>query len=252
MLLAPFVVGVPQPLRRDALTYNEELATSLVTPDAFFNPGAPCGDACRDPNAPGPVYHLAENKVLPELKSPESKPKGPGEMKDCPPLNEIVPCAGKGHNPYESPCSACIPKPLRKWPNGTKFTAKKLPGVRTKPLYLIIAVPAFQGSSGLEGLFSSSPSVSTMCAKSVWQCEATATLMREGVFTRANRYHPDATNWTRVYEVYNSPDLGSIWNDPTRPILMDKSPPNLAKSKSMIKFFEKNDMDYRFVVRRSL
>ena len=33
---------------------------------------------------------------------------------------------------------------------------------------------------------------------------------------------------------------------------MDKSPPNLAKSKSMIKFFEKNDMDYRFVVRRSL
>ena len=222
---------------------------SLLAPDVLFKPGEACGDACRDPNARGPVYHLAENGILPQLDS-EAAAVGPGEMRDCPPLAELVPCLS-GHknmaDPYSSPCSACYPKEVRTWPNGTTFRAKRSPARRTKPIYLIIAVPAFQGSSGLEGLFSSSPSVSTMCAKSVWQCEATATLMREGVFTRSSRYHPSKTNWTKVYNVYNSLELGSIWNDPTRPILMDKSPPNLAKSKSMVEFFQKNNMDYRFV-----
>ena len=220
-----------------------------IQPDTLFKPGERCGDACRDPNAAGPVYHLAENKILPQLDSAAAA-AGPGEMRDCPPLPELVPCLS-GHtnmaDAYSSPCSACYPKALRTWPNGTIFRATKTPARRTKPIYLIIAVPAFQGSSGLEGLFSSSPSVSTMCAKSVWQCEATATLMREGVFTRSSRYLPSATNWTKVYNVYNSRELGSIWNDPTRPILMDKSPPNLAKSKSLVEFFEKNKMDYRFV-----
>ena len=220
-----------------------------IQPDTLFKPGERCGDACRDPNAAGPVYHLAENKILPQLDSAAAA-AGPGEMRDCPPLRELVPCLSGHENmadPYSSPCSACYPKALRTWPNGTIFRATKTPARRTKPIYLIIAVPAFQGSSGLEGLFSSSPSVSTMCAKSVWQCEATATLMREGVFTRSSRYLPSATNWTKVYNVYNSRELGSIWNDPTRPILMDKSPPNLAKSKSLVEFFEKNKMDYRFV-----
>ena len=137
-----------------------------------------------DPNADGPVYHLAENKILPKLKTKEAAAGGPGQMRDCPPLRELVPCAGNGRDLYSSPCAACVPEDQLSWPNGTQFRAKRQPTVRTKPIFLIIAVPAFQGSSGLEGLFSSSPSVSTMCAKSVWQCEATATLMREGVFTR--------------------------------------------------------------------
>ena len=246
MLTVAALLGTPQAHRAAS---GEHETTALLVPDVFFKPGELCGDACRDPNSPGPVYHLAENKILPQLNS-EAAAVGPGEWKDCPPLAELLPCLA-GHkntdDPYSSSCSACVPKALRTWPNGTRFNAMRKPARRTKPIYLIIAVPAFQGSSGLEGLFSSSPSVSTMCAKSVWQCEATATLMREEVFTRSSRYNPDATNWTRVYEVYNSAELGSIWNDPTRPILMDKSPPNLAKSKSMVKFFEKNQMDYRFV-----
>ena len=247
MLAVAALLGAPQ-AHRDA-PGEPERKTALVAPDVLFKPGEVCGDACRDPKAPGPVYHLAENRILPQLDS-QAAAMGPGEVKDCPPLAELMPCLA-GHktmnDPYSSPCSACVPNELRTWPNGTRFEAQRTPARRTKPIYLIIAVPAFQGSSGLEGLFSSSPSVSTMCAKSVWQCEATATLMREGVFTRSSRYHPDATNWTHVYEVYNSLELGSIWNDPTRPILMDKSPPNLAKSKSMVEFFEKNQMDYRFV-----
>jgi len=208
-----------------------------------------CGELCRDLKEPAPLHNLAENKILPQIDNMTAI--GSGEVLECPELAQLVPCAaGAGADAYSAPCSSCIQDPSFQTTlhRGSLFTPRQQPITPAKePIHLIVVVPPFQGSSGLEGLLSTSPTVSTMCAKSIWQCEATATLLRENVFPRTLRYDPAYTNWSRVYEVYNSLELGSIWDDPTKPILMDKSPPNIVKTKGMIEFFEKTGREYRFV-----
>jgi len=133
------------------------------------------------------------------------------------------------------------------------YYASKEEKRNTKPIYMPILVPPFFGSSILSQILASSPSVSSMCKKEnsrkgnkvPWQCESTWLLIRERVFAKGHRWLPEYTNWTTVYKIYKEIQP---WSNPGAPILMDKAPPNIAKSKGLIEFYEKNDMDYRIIV----
>ena len=238
------------------------------------DPDAPCGAACRDPLTPGPKFDAVERNLVTPIDDKVATSQS--RVRTCPSLSELIPCVGqKGFQNETAPCTVCLPANLETtfhadkevlFANNlqrrlhtvegalqrgeTNGTAPGGAGIMTKPVYLIVAVPPFSGSSGLEGLISTSPAASTMCSKSIWQCEATSFLLQHKLFDYKDRWNPTATNWTRVYEVYYKDVPGTVWDDPHKTILVDKSPPNLAKSKGMVDFFEKHKMDYRFVVRR--
>jgi len=128
----------------------------------------------------------------------------------------------------------------------TRFYATTSKSVedKSKPTYLILLVPPFWGSSALEGLLSTSPSVSTMCHLGKWQCEATWSLIDDGAFSEQDKWNVDKTNWTQVYELF---ETRRYFDDPTKPLLMDKSPPNLLKAESLVAFFDTMDYYYRFI-----
>lgn len=238
------------------------------------DPNAPCGDACRDPMERGPQFDAVERNLV--LPIDDSLATSSSRVRTCPSLQELVPCVGTAAPNDNASCTVCLPDHLPTTyyadqdalftanlrrrlntaagalkRNETNATAEGGAGILKRPIYLIVAVPPFSGSSGLEGLLSTSPAASTMCSKSIWQCEATSFLLQQKLFDYKERWDPDATNWTRVYEVYYKEVPGTVWDDPHKTILIDKSPPNLAKSKKMVEFFEERGMDYRFVVRLS-
>ena len=236
------------------------------------DPDAPCGAPCRDPLTPGPKFDAVERHLVTAIDDTVATLQS--HVRTCPSLAELVPCVGqKGLQNDTAPCTACLPATFETtfhadkevlFANNlqrrlhtvegalkrgeTNKTAAGGAGIMTKPVYLIVAVPPFSGSSGLEGLLSTSPAASTMCSKSIWQCEATSFLLQHKVFDYKDRWNPTATNWTRVYETYYKDVPGTVWDDPHKTILVDKSPPNLAKAKGMVEFFEKHQMDYRFVI----
>ena len=236
------------------------------------DPDAPCGAECRDPLTPGPKFDAVERHLVTPIDDTIATTQS--HVRTCPSLAELVPCVGqKAFQNDTAPCTVCLPPNIQTtfyadkevlFANNlqrrlhtvegalkrgeTNKTAAGGAGIMTKPVYLIVAVPPFSGSSGLEGLLSTSPAASTMCSKSIWQCEATSFLLQHKVFDYKDRWNPAATNWTRVYETYYKDVPGTVWDDPHKTILVDKSPPNLAKSKGMVEFFEKHQMDYRFVI----
>ena len=127
--------------------------------------------------------------------------------------------------------------------------AKPILAPRAKPIYLILMAPSYSGSSALEGLLSTSPSVTTMCNAPLplWECESTMALIKYGVFSVDTRWDPEGTDWALAYRVFNNI---SIWDNMSAPIRLEKAPPNIAKSKSLVRFFEAEKMDYRFLVMR--
>lgn len=172
----------------------------------------------------------------------------------CPPIDQLIPCAAGGVAADSSAaCSACLPA-------GTPTTFYADPSLRgrhehrsklrskhgAQPIYLVLLVPPFWGSSGLEGFLSSSPAVSTMCRHCQWQCEATWNLCKDGAFpcNHQGEWDPAQTNWTQVYDLYASK---GYFDDPTKPLLMDKSPPNMAKVESLVAFYTERGYDYRFI-----
>ena len=108
--------------------------------------------------------------------------------------------------------------------------------------YLIVAVPPHWGSTGLEGLISSSPHVSDMCAAGTWACEGTWLLSRAHLFDGKTRWLPNFTNWEKAFEIFHA----HAWNM-SKHFLMDKSPPNVAKMAELVDFFESHDMNYFFI-----
>jgi len=158
----------------------------------------------------------------------------------CPPIEQIIPCAGGSVVNGSAPCQACLPSGVPK-----RFMAHA-EGRRhgTKPIYVVLVVPAFSGSSGLEGLLSSSPAVSTMCKHCSWQCEPTNDLIADGAFSQEDSMDPAKTNWTQVYELYYKK---GYWDDPTKPLLMDKSPQTIYKVESLVAFYDRMGYDYRFI-----
>ena len=112
------------------------------------------------------------------------------------------------------------------------------------PLYLIIMVPPYMGSSALENLLASSPHVTTMCKKTKWQCESTWNLCDEGILDCAHRWDPKSTDWVRAYEYFNRIE---IWDNMSKNIRLDKSPPNIVKYRELIAYFEQTNSSYMFV-----
>ena len=83
-----------------------------------------------------------------------------------------------------------------------------------------------------------------MCKHCGWQCEATQELEKDGAFTYENRWNPAKTNWTQVYDIFHKK---GYWDDPSKPLLMDKSPPNTGKAASLVEYFETHGHDYRMI-----
>lgn len=115
-------------------------------------------------------------------------------------------------------------------------------------LYLIIMVPEFMGSSALENLLASSPSVTTMCQKTKWQCEPTWNLVNAGILVRDNRWQPDSIDWYAAYEYYENI---SIWDDMTKPIRIEKAPPNIVKYKQLMEYFHATNKSFMFISMKS-
>jgi hypothetical protein len=189
----------------------------------------------------------------------------------CQNLAEFMPCAAESMvtdaaGSSTAPCASCIQhaRPTAfgsvaaAWP--TFFRSTHPVPVNDHPIYLVLLVPPGDGSSALEGLLSSSPAVSTMCNHCSWQCEATWSLCHQGIggtgasptYAREilfpcdidKRWDPTLTNWSAVYDAFWAEDF---WDDPTKPLLMDKSPPNLIKVPELVEYFNQVGADYRFI-----
>ena len=152
-------------------------------------PIPPCGEACRDPNREGPRFNGVEQGLITPIDDSEATSKS--QVQKCPSLAELVPCVGKAAPDDSAPCSVCMPDnvpttfyadketPLpaaKKWSGALELldplaattpVRKQEKLLPKKPIYLVLAVPPFSGSSGLEGMLSTSPAVSTMCSKSI-------------------------------------------------------------------------------------
>lgn len=171
----------------------------------------------------------------------------------CPRISDIVSCPDASSQDDAIYCRDCISQPLqttyRVIPTASDSTATKPQSNRK--IYMPILTPPFFGSSVLSNILSSSPHVSNMCkdpyhkGRIPWQCESTPTLVQEGVLTKKTRWDPLAMNWTAAYETYERLE---VWTDMDKPIRLDKAPPNIAKSKQLVEYYEAHGMEYRFVV----
>ena len=101
------------------------------------------------------------------------------------------------------------------------------------------------GSSALENLLASSPHVTTMCAKTGWQCESTWSLCEHPkILDCARRWEENSTDWYQAYDFFESTE---IWDDMSKLIRIDKSPPNIVKYKQLIEYFERTNKLFVFI-----
>ena len=169
----------------------------------------------------------------------------------CPRLSEVVHCpSNPDANAQSLYCRDCIDEPLLNTYRINKTVAQSVEQPEHK-IYMPILTPPFFGSSVLSNILSSSPSVTNMCkdpyktGRIPWQCESTPTLIHEGIVKKKTRWDPMATNWSEAYKVY---ERLRVWRDMNAPIRLDKAPPNIAKAKQLVEYFESHGLDYRFIV----
>ena len=171
----------------------------------------------------------------------------------CPKISDIVACADASSQDDALYCKDCTSQPLETVYR-VNSSASDSASIERKPdhkIYMPILTPPFFGSSVLSNILSSSPHVTNMCkdpyhkGRIPWQCESTPTLVQEGVLSKKTRWDPLATNWTAAYETY---ERLKVWTDMDKPIRLDKAPPNIAKSKQLVDYYEAHGMEYRFVV----
>ena len=175
---------------------------------------------------------------------------GPHGNVSCPKLLDIVSCPSASTQDDVLYCRDCISHPIEATYRVTSSHSSTIkPPDHT--IYMPILVPPFFGSSVLANILSSSPYVTNMCkdpyskGRIPWQCESTPTLVREGILTKKTRWDPLAMNWTAAYDTY---ERLRVWKDMEKPIRLDKGPPNIAKSKQLMEYYDANGMDYRVVV----
>mmetsp|Transcript_25313 Transcript_25313/g.55298 ORF Transcript_25313/g.55298 Transcript_25313/m.55298 type:complete len:405 (-) Transcript_25313:30-1244(-) len=169
----------------------------------------------------------------------------------CPRLSEVVYCpSNPDANAQRLYCRDCIDEPLQDTYRINATVAQSVDQPEHK-IYMPILTPPFFGSSVLSNVLSSSPSVTNMCkdpyhrGRIPWQCESTPMLVNEGIIKKKARWDPMATNWSEAYGAY---ERLRVWSDMNAPIRLDKAPPNIAKAKQLVEYFESQGLDYRFVV----
>ena len=175
---------------------------------------------------------------------------GPRGNVSCPKLLDIVSCPSASTQDDVLYCRDCISHPIEAT---YRVTSSELSAIKPPDhkIYMPILVPPFFGSSVLANILSSSPFVTNMCkdpyskGRIPWQCESTPTLVQEGILTKKTRWDPLAMNWTAAYDTY---ERLRVWKDMEKPIRLDKGPPNIAKSKQLMEYYDANGMDYRVVV----
>lgn len=171
----------------------------------------------------------------------------------CPKISDIVACPDASSQDDAIYCRDCISQPLETVyrSNSSSSDSGSIEQQPDYKIYMPILTPPFFGSSVLSSILSSSPHVTNMCkdpyhkGRIPWQCESTPTLVQEGVLRKKTRWDPLATNWTAAYETY---ERLKVWTDMDKPIRLDKAPPNIAKSKQLVDYYEAHGMEYRFVV----
>ena len=112
--------------------------------------------------------------------------------------------------------------------------------------YVIVASPPFWGSTATLGFLATSPATTTMCAAITGLgyhqgggCESHWLLWdrRIMIVSGNGTDHPTlTTNWAAAYEVFtgnSSRGHGIMWGDATKPLRLDKSPPEIRQSKSL-------------------
>jgi hypothetical protein len=108
----------------------------------------------------------------------------------------------------------------------------------TKRLYVSVIAGPFTGSSALSGLLSSSPDVDCMSHAHTWQNEGTWLLTQKNVsdggMPKFKRWDPKfPRDWQKAYDIYHQ-----VWDKTNARVLVDKSPPNLAKCGRLSSFYD--------------
>jgi hypothetical protein len=91
-------------------------------------------------------------------------------------------------------------------------------------------------------MLATSPATTTLCAANTWACEGTWPLVEAGLIERAKRWDRDQPkSWAAAMAVFEK-----FW-DPSRPIRLEKSPPNLVKVKPILDYFKETPNQAAFI-----
>lgn len=133
--------------------------------------------------------------------------------------------------------------PVQVKPNSVKDRSTKTP----KRILLFILMAPYTGSTGISSFLATSPQLSTLCGGGTWACEGTWILTempKSGpLMTIGTRWAPDKPkDWKEAVHIYSS-----IWNMSQR-VMMDKSPPNIAKAKSIYDQLKNTGEEVKFIM----
>jgi len=107
--------------------------------------------------------------------------------------------------------------------------------------YLFILMAPFTGSTAVSSLLATSPKLSTLCSANTWACEGTWILIKKRLET--DRWSPDQPqDWNEAVHAYRS-----FWNT-SRPVLMDKSPPNIVKAQNIYNQLKNEGKKAKFIM----
>lgn len=110
---------------------------------------------------------------------------------------------------------------------------------------LFVVGQSYSGTTATFSLVASSPQVGTLCSAGTWVCEDTMLFIRAGVFSDAGRWNPmtgQDEKWLRGLD-----KLTHVW-DLRQPVLVDKSPPNLARVHTIARATRGLALSTQFVV----
>ena len=105
-------------------------------------------------------------------------------------------------------------------------------------LYVSVIAGPSTGSSALSGLLSTSPEIDCMSHAHTWQNEGTWLLTAKnasaGGMPRKKRWDPELPrDWQKAYDIYHQ-----VWDKTNATVLVDKSPPNLAKCGRLSSYYD--------------
>eukprot|EP00747_Dinoflagellata_sp_TGD_P166573 gnl/TRDRNA2_/TRDRNA2_189556_c0_seq1.p1 gnl/TRDRNA2_/TRDRNA2_189556_c0~~gnl/TRDRNA2_/TRDRNA2_189556_c0_seq1.p1 ORF type:complete len:346 (+),score=31.09 gnl/TRDRNA2_/TRDRNA2_189556_c0_seq1:102-1139(+) len=120
---------------------------------------------------------------------------------------------------------------------------------RSDPVYLFILMAPDTGSTAMLSLLATSPALSTLCSAGTPHCEGTWLLIRDGLIAsehaRWDRNQP--YDWNAAIQ-----DYSRFW-DLSKPVLADKSPPNIRKARRIYDDLTATGKNAKFImVTRSL
>lgn len=124
---------------------------------------------------------------------------------------------------------------------GPVLTKTKTHRAATKPLHLFIIASPFSGSTALLSMLATSPEATTLCSGKTWACEGTWLLIKRKEALYHNRWWPNASQVGPALHIFQD-----YW-DPSKPVRLEKSPPNIVKVPDIAQFFAKKRRQVGFI-----